>query len=164
MFGKLSLIAGLLALPLMLAGDEPAAQKQFDSLKALAGKWTTDQGGKAVVASEFRVTSAGSVVQETLFPGSDHEMVNMYSVDGDKLLMTHYCAMGNQPRLKMVKNENGKMKFEFQDATNLASKDAAHMDSLELSIDTPDQITEKWQSMTEGKAGECAVFVMKRQK
>ena len=41
---------------------------------------------------EFRVTSAGSVVQETMFPGSDHEMVNMYSVDGDKLLMTHYCA------------------------------------------------------------------------
>src|SRR5206468_2071715 len=117
------------------------------AIKALAGKWTTtDPAGKTVVASEFKVTSAGSAVQETYFPGTDHEMVNMYALDGDKLLMTHYCAMGNQPRLKLASSNNGAMKFEFQDATNLPSKDATCMNSMELKIDGPDQISEKWQA------------------
>ena len=52
------------------------------------------------VVSTYRVTAAGSAVMEVLFPGTDHEMVTVYHQDGDDLILTHYCAAGNQPRMK----------------------------------------------------------------
>jgi len=44
----------------------------------------------------YRVASAGSVVQETLFPGTPHEMISMYHLVDGELVLTHYCAMANQ--------------------------------------------------------------------
>ena len=66
----------------------------------------------------FHVTAANSVVIETMFPGSDHEMVNTYHIDGDNLVMTHYCAMGNQPHLKLVGSDDGAARlWSASDAT-----------------------------------------------
>jgi hypothetical protein len=154
---------GVLALlPLLaVAGDAPA-KKPLDALKALAGKW--ERQGTPGVAVEFRVIAAGSTVIETMLPGTPEEMVNLYTMDGDRLLMTHYCAMGNQPRLKLVSSDNGKFKFEFVDASNLASRDDEHMDALLLTIQGPDQITEEWNSFKEGKSGEHAEFKLTRKK
>src|SRR5439155_8435497 len=76
----------------------------LEKLKKLSGTWVaTDKDGKPTseVVSVFRVTSAGSAVHETIFPGTDHEMVSVYHLDGKDLVMTHYCALGNQPRMKL---------------------------------------------------------------
>ncbi|HUY92931.1 MAG TPA: hypothetical protein VMV10_29645 [Pirellulales bacterium] len=78
--------------------------------------------------SSIRVTSAGSAIEETLFPGGDHEMVTMYFIDGDKLLLTHYCALGNQPQMQAEPGEDAKrIAFKFVGATNLKSADELHM-------------------------------------
>ena len=53
------------------------------------------------VVHEFKTSAAGTVVMETMNPGTGHEMINMYHVDGDDLLLTHYCAGNNQPRMRL---------------------------------------------------------------
>src|ERR1051325_5418396 len=77
-----------------VSANEGARHSMLDTLKSLAGTWemTTPDGKKLV--TEFQVTANGSAVREIMFPGAgDHEMTNMYSLDGDSMLVTHYCAM-----------------------------------------------------------------------
>lgn len=89
-------------------GDTSGAAKAakhagLERLKTLAGTWVeADADGKPTdkVVSVFKVTAAGSAVEETIFPGQPQEMVSIYHRDGADLLLTHYCALGNQPRMK----------------------------------------------------------------
>ena len=75
------------------------------SMKALAGTWegTHTMHGKEIPATiEYKVSSNGSTVVETMFPGTAHEMVNVYHDKSGKLAMTHYCSVGNQPHLDLT--------------------------------------------------------------
>src|SRR5262245_60836882 len=75
----------------------------LEKMKTLAGTWLeADKDGKPTdtVVSIIKLTAGGSAIHETLFPGQPHEMISMYTVDGPDLVMTHYCMLGNQPRLK----------------------------------------------------------------
>ena len=113
-------------------------------LKALAGNWVrVGENGQPSeqVVSTYRVTAAGSAVEEVLFPGTDHEMVTMYHQDGDNLLLTHYCAAGNQPRMKARNGTNpGELVFEFMDATNLRSPADPHMHAGTITIVDADHL------------------------
>src|SRR5689334_6855196 len=64
----------------------------FDAIKKLAGTWemTAAAPGEKPAQITFKVTAGGSAVQETMFAGAAHEMINMYTRDGATLLMTHY--------------------------------------------------------------------------
>src|SRR4051794_20746253 len=101
----------LLALAAVARSDDKAASKAptapphpgLERMKKLAGTWVAaDKDGKPTdqVVSVYKVTAAGSAVHETLFPGQAHEMISIYHRDGTDLVMTHYCALGNQPRMK----------------------------------------------------------------
>src|SRR6058998_1207043 len=101
----------LLAVTVVARGDDkeggkattPPPHPGLERLKKLAGTWVAaDKDGKPTdqVVSVVRVTAAGSAVHETLFPGQPHEMVSLYHTDGADLVMTHYCSLGNQPRMK----------------------------------------------------------------
>jgi hypothetical protein len=80
------------------------------------------------VVSVVKVTAAGSAVQETLFPGQPHEMVSIYHRDGADLVMTHYCALGNQPRMKAdPKSPANQIRFLFAGGTNLDPAKDKHM-------------------------------------
>ena len=50
------------------------------------------RGGRRQDEVEYRVTASGTMVIETMFAGEPHEMINMYTVDGDSLIATHYCS------------------------------------------------------------------------
>ena len=125
--------------------EETARQanvKRLEALKGLAGEWVeVGKDGKPTdkVISSIRVTSAGHTVQETLFPGSDHEMVTMYHLDGDDLVLTHYCSLGNQPRLRAEPGTDvNKIAFKFVSSTNLKSPDDHHINGLTLSLEGRD--------------------------
>src|SRR5262249_28709103 len=69
------------------------------------------------------------------FPGQPHEMISMYTVDGPDLVMTHYCMLGNQPRLKADSSSAAnQLKFEFAGGANLDPKKDKHMHAATLTI------------------------------
>jgi hypothetical protein len=117
---------------------KPPTNAALEKMKRLAGTWLlADKDGKptAQVASIIRVTAGGSAVHETLFPGQPHEMVSIYTADGADLVMTHYCVLGNQPRMKAdLKSPANKIVFRFAGGTNLDPKKDKHMHEATLTI------------------------------
>ena len=113
----------------------------FASLKKLQGEWRGPamQKGMPPAHSIFRVTAAGSAVQETNLPGSKMEMLSIYHMDKGRLLMTHYCALGNQPRMKLNtrKSTASELVFDFDGGTNLNPRRDLHMHSLTLTLPSP---------------------------
>jgi hypothetical protein len=145
--------------------DEGQRAEALAALKSLAGTWVSEKPGPdgKPMKLEFKVTAGGSVIHETMFPGHPHEMINTYHVDGDDLIVTHYCAQGIQPRMKLVSYENGVMKFEFKDCTNLKSRDEPHMDGVDIKVDG-DKLTETWMYYQDGKTTGHTSFELTRQK
>ena len=127
----------------------------FQRMKALVGDWKgTSREGKSVTVS-YTLVSDGSALMERLKPtgpnGEVEEMISMYAPDGDGVMMTHYCSMHNQPRMRAVAAEGGPVAFTYVDATNLASPDSPHMDHVTLNI-TADKLAEEWTYKAGGKA------------
>ena len=164
----LSVIA-LLALVVSLRADEkttPASAQRFEALKKLAGDWVeVGKDGKATnqVVSSIRITAGGNTIQETLFPGSEHEMVTMYHLDGADLMLTHYCMLGNQPRMRAEPGTDvNKIAFKFVGGTNLKSNDEHHMHQATLTIEGKDRLKATWVSCQDGKPCHEANFDLVR--
>ena len=73
-------------------------QKSFDTLKTLSGSWAGKGSQGQPVQVSYRVTSGGSALMSEI-SGEHEDMITMFHPDGDRLLMTHYCGAGNQPRM-----------------------------------------------------------------
>ncbi|MBX3358158.1 MAG: hypothetical protein KF745_07000 [Phycisphaeraceae bacterium] len=145
------------------------APTRLDSMKKLAGTWETDDAdkdGKPDGVCVFRVSSAGSAIVETMFPGTNHEMTNMYVMDGPDMLVTHYCAGGNQPRMKCAEQKDPKVfAFTFMDGTNLDPAKGNYMGGLTITMVDDDTITEEWTSFQNGKESpDKTIFHLKRSK
>src|SRR5262249_37912539 len=146
-------VFALFALEVSGGSDEKGTSvnsQRFEALKTLAGDWVViGKDGKPTdkVVSSIRVTSAGNTVQETLFPSSDHEMVTMYHLDGEDLVLTHYCMLGNQPRMLAEPGSDvNRIVFKFTGGTNLKSNDEHHMHQATLLIDGKDRYKAVWVS------------------
>jgi outer membrane lipoprotein-sorting protein len=124
----------------------PAASKSagLERMKTLVGTWLkVDENGKTTdeVASVIKLTAGGSAVVETLFPGQPMEMVSVYTADGSDLVMTHYCVLGNQPRMKAdPKSPEGTIKFDFTGGSNLDVAKDRHMHAATLKFVDADKI------------------------
>lgn len=145
------LIAGLLLIAVGTSvGEDKAEAKKapanpnLEKMTKLVGTWVAaDEDGKPTdqVVSVIKLTAGGSAVHETLFPGQDHEMVSIYTADGSDLVMTHYCMLGNQPRMKAdPKSPANKIQFGFAGGSNLDPKKDKHMHAATLTIVDNDHI------------------------
>ena len=134
----------------------------------LAGDWEmTDEHGTAHLAARFAVTSAGSAVREIMFPGEPHEMTNLYHMDGGNLVLTHYCAAGNQPRMvasKAAETDDGVVfHFGLDDVSNLRASHDHYMGDMTLTILKSGNIRQDWRSYDrEGNLTEPTVFSLSR--
>jgi hypothetical protein len=145
-----------------MAADTPAT-KAFARLKTLAGNWAGTSEGSAVNVN-YRVTGGGTVLMETQFPGTPSEMVSMYFVDGDKLVLTHYCAARNQPKMKYRPGPDPRtLTFDFVSGTNMKLTDT-HIHSVTHLLDTYGHLVSVWTSWTGGKAAGTMKFDMRRVK
>ncbi len=138
----------------IVAANPPAEKGGLDKLKALVGTWKgTDPGGKPITVS-YKLVSADNSLMETLDTGEQEgSMVTIYHSDNDKVMMTHYCSLGNQPRMRLdrsSKDEN-KLVFKFVDATNLKTKDDAHMHKLTFTFKDADHFSQEWVLLAKGK-------------
>lgn len=150
-------VIGALGLACVCLAEGDAA-KAFEKLKSLVGSWTSDAG-----KVEYKLTGAGTALVETQFPGEPHEMVSVYHLDGDKLVMTHYCAAGNQPRMKLVKSSDRELHFGFDGGSNI-TKEGPHMHRLVITFNTDGSVESLWSSKMGDKPGGDIKFVMKRDK
>ena len=148
--------------PAMPMGKSNAA---FDRMKSLVGEWQgTSPDGKTVTAT-YSLVSGGTALMERLAPGTEMEMVTMYTADGDDVMMTHYCDMNNQPRMKASKPSAGAAAYTFNyvDATNLSSPKMPHMQKLVTTFKDNDHITQEWALGT-GSGEQKEVFAFARKK
>ena len=159
---------GLLAVQ-VCAQDKPRGNTSgLERFKQLAGDWVGkgkhgDAEHDALV--NYKVTSGGSTVVETIDPGGAHEMITVIHPDGDALLLTHYCMIGNQPQMKaQPKPGDNKVAFEFVKATNLKSDKDMHMRSVTFTFVDKDTLIAEWTNYDQGKEAGKSVFHLKRKK
>jgi hypothetical protein len=167
----LAMAALLSAAPLATAsepGGAPAPAAAFERLKSLAGTWTgtamTKDGPPASVS--YELVSNGTAVLERQFPGTSHEMLNVYHLDAGALVAVHYCAMGNQPRFKYdpARSNANQLAFDFAGGTNVDAGRDAHVHAGRISLGQPDQLDEEWTFWKDGKAGDAARLFLSRKK
>ena len=141
------------ALAATAAVAQSEAQRSFNQLKSLTGTWegkTPD--GKSVEVS-FRDTAGGSALMSEINGYRSEDMITMFHLDGaNRLMMTHYCGAGNQPRMQASASPDGKtLTFKFVDATNLESPETGHMDHVVIAMLDPNHHTEEWTFTNHGK-------------
>jgi len=168
----------LMALSTFAFGQSDA-KKSFDQLKTLSGTWdakiTVDppmpgmgDGGKDQVS--MRVTSRGNALvhemRDTSKPDDpakiDHP-VTMFYLDGDRLLLTHYCDAGNRPRMAARVSPDGKtVEFDFLDVAG--STQYGHMHHAVFTLIYANHHTEEWTYMMPGDKPMHAHFDLTRAK
>jgi hypothetical protein len=127
------------------------AQKALVKLKSLVGTWQGKTVKGESVEDSYRLTAGGTAVM-----GEDkmatEDMLSLFYVDGNRLLMTHFCPSGNQPRMQATLSPDLKtISFDFLDATNLPSPQAGHMHRAVYIFSDSDHYSQEWTWMQDGK-------------
>ncbi len=152
------------------------ADAVFEQLKSMAGTWTGTPKGEGTeaendaeklgeVVHKIEVSAAGTVVMETMGPGTPHEMINMYHLDGDDLVLTHYCAGGNQPsmRLDRAHSTADNLIFDFAGGTNLDPAVDSHIHAAQIKMVGDDRIESSWTAYTKGEQVGLMTFELAKQ-
>lgn len=135
------------------AADPPATapltpqQKAFDRFKALAGKWQGKSTRGWAEAGTYQVIAGGTCVLHTSFDAHPNQtMATLFHMDGEHLMLTHYCVAGNQPRMRAteISGDGRTIVFTFLDSTNLPSRNAGHMDKAVFKFESDDRFTTQW--------------------
>jgi hypothetical protein len=148
-------VSAIVVLAAISAAAQSAGQKSFDAMKSLTGQWEgKDQMGNAVEVG-YRMTGGGSALMgeiNTSKPGHEEDMISMIHMDGDRLLLTHYCSAGNQPRMQASISPDGKsITFDFVDGTNIAKAQPGHMQRVVFTFTDATHHTEEWHFAAPGK-------------
>jgi len=124
----------------------------FDQLKALVGEWENQTG---TVKITYTLVSGGTALMERMQPSHEQEMITMYSADGDKIVVTHYCSQGNQPTMKSetLKGMANKYSFSLVSVSGLKTPEEGHMVGLVLTLVDKDHLTQEWKYQDKGKTG-----------
>lgn len=154
-----------------LAGSAPVppdTQAAWETMKKLAGEWEgeTADAQRIKATLTFRVTSGGHAVMEQLFPGTEHEMVTMYHLDGPELVMTHYCSAGNQPHLALdhQASKPDDVTFKFVSGTNMDPKVDGHIHGVHFKLVDENNLQAEWTAFKNDKPDHTLVAKFVRKK
>jgi hypothetical protein len=143
-------VVGWLALASLAAVAQSDAAKAFERMKSLAGTWEGKTSDGHTVSDRFEVAAAGASLMSQL--NAEEPMMSMFYLDGDHLMMTHFCPSKNQPRMQASVSPDGKtITFDFVDATNLAGPEAGHMHRAVYILSDADHLGEEWTWLQAGK-------------
>jgi hypothetical protein len=137
--GALVMIAASTSSPACAA--DASARAVFDSLKALVGDWrsTAEAGATRVTWS---LTANGSTLVESWTMSPTRQSLTIYTMDGERLLATHYCPQGNAPRMRYTGTDaSGAHQFLFVDGANLQDPEGHHEHAFWIRIDAPGTVT-----------------------
>ncbi len=97
--------------------------------QGIRGSWTRVDEGRPPLAVAYRSLSSDTALAESFGVGSNHETLTVVYPDHDTLMLTHYCAQGNQARLTATEVTEHKVAFRLVEVTNF-QKDQAVLDRL----------------------------------
>ena len=140
--------------------NAPASSPEFQRLKALVGTWkaTADLGqGPAEVTLQYRLVAGGSALEERLFADTPKEMVTMYHDQKGRLTLTHYCMMGNQPRMRLISADDRTLRFDFDKACGINPRTERHMHALNVPFLDADAFQQDWTCYENGKPADKTV-------
>lgn len=151
---------------IFLPAANASAAEQFERIKSLQGAWqwapelAPELSGLVVT---YRLTGNDSAMIETLFPGDPFEMTTIYHLDGNQLILTHYCSTGNQPTMRAEPGEpDGPIHFNYIGATNLHSVNDGHMHSMSFFEIEPGNLLTSWTFYSDQKPAGDKVFKLVR--
>jgi hypothetical protein len=133
----------------LLAHITPSSARDADdawrAMAALAGTWRLAEP-KTPAQDAFRISyrwiSRNTALVESFGDPSKQITETIYHRDGTRLLATHYCAQGNQPRLRLqTPASDHVLKFEFLDVTNLKRPDDSHLIRITFDLSDPRLLT-----------------------
>jgi hypothetical protein len=138
---------------------EPGPADVFEQLQSLVGQWEAELPGFGKIRNSIRLVSNGKAIEETIGTSADNE-VSIYTRDGDRVSLTHFCALtpdGHVVRLATghLKGTQDHLEFVFLAATNLHRSAAPHMRRVLTTFTDRDHFSEKW---TKTEAGKDTVF------
>jgi hypothetical protein len=127
----LSLFLTLLMTSEVKANTRVNVAAAFDEMKSLVGLWHKEGAENSNFLVSFELIANNSVLVETWLRKGKKHSFTMYHLDNEKLMATHYCPQGNQPRLVLTKGSTiQNLNFAFLDATNLVDLAGSHQHSL----------------------------------
>lgn len=158
---RIPMLALLAAAVLEAAAPPPPG---WDRMTSLVGAWKGTAEGKPVSVT-YALISNGTALMETLDGDHDATMVTMYAPDGAALLATHYCAAGNQPRMRATGSPDAKsLAFEFVDVSNVAGSSGEVMRRLVVTFVDADHFEQAWTSRAPDGKEMTSVFRYARRK
>lgn len=145
------------------AADEATRAALLGRVAKLEGEWVQDLTPEQIkehgepVTSVIKLSSHGHVVRDIMFAGTPDEMTNVYHMDGDKLVLVHYCAIGNQPRMEAALHDGhahgaNQLHFQFASVSNLTGADQSYMGEMLLTFVDDNHYTQQWTHFVGGKA------------
>ena len=156
---RLAVVIAILTTAVLAAASSAAkpiqATAAFDRLKQMAGEWESKDSAGKKSHLHYEVVSSGSAVVERYVSdsmGADNAMETVYYLDGDRLLLTHYCMAGNQPRMEADAYDasSGELRFRFLDGTNLPPA-SGHMHSARFHFINADRLSAEWDFHENGR-------------
>jgi hypothetical protein len=164
------LVIGIVVLSGAIAADGAKNEEpnKFDLMKRLVGEWMQvgDDGKPTdVMVLRSRLTAGGSAILEEIFPDTEHEMVTVYHADGDQVLLTHFCMLGNAPRMKLQQDSTKEVwKFTCDgQGSNMVETDM-HMHQGILTWKDEDHFVSSWSTLANGEVGEPVTFSLVRKR
>ena len=127
-------------------------------LHRLVGEWEAKTTSGSTIRVSYRAIAGNSALVESFRTASGRETLTIYHPDGPHLLATHYCALGNQSRLRLDSASTPTtLQFVFYDATNLLDANASHLTRLRLQLRDADHF-DKTEVYTEASKDDVTVF------
>ena len=134
-----------------------AAKAGFERLASLEGDWVgegpPDAPGPMTVS--YKLTGGGSAVVETLFVGTPEEMVTVYALEDGELVLTHYCSLGNQPRMRAEPMLGDVLAFDFIGGANIDPDVDTHLHTARFEFVSKDELITQWVGWSNGHPDEA---------
>ena len=158
--------------PFTAISEEPKFQSKpapdvLNHLIALEGEWignhTNHKGEEQQVDLVYRVVSGGTAVEERIFANTPKEMVTVYhGSDEGGIIMTHYCMLGNQPRLQLENSHEKMFKFTFLDGVGIDRETTGHMGGMKLTVIDENTFKQEWDYYEKGEVKNTSEFTFTR--
>lgn len=145
----LSVVAGV------ASAAPTTAQQVFEDLGRLVGSWESVGTSARRHTVEFRLIANGTALVETWTMSPTRTSMTVYALDGTRLLATHYCPQGNQPRLAWTGTDaDGHHRFRFLDGTGLQDSAGSHQHALWIEVESADAFRRSETYVENAKVGQ----------